>query len=109
VRVGDALRDGLEGADRPTELLALAREARGQRASLLVETTAATRRVPRRWALRAIGTRSRALNREAVALAQRLAAEPAGAARWIGKDALKALTKPALIQRLSARTPPGTQ
>ena len=53
------------------------------------------------WALRAIGTRSRTLHQAALTLAQQLAAEPSGPARWIGKDALKALTKPALIQKLT--------
>ena len=43
------------------------------------------------WALRAIGRRGRELRAAAAALAQRLAASPKGAARWVGKDALSAI------------------
>jgi 3-methyladenine DNA glycosylase AlkD len=53
------------------------------------------------WALRAVGMRSRTLHRASLTLAQRLAAEPAAPARWVGKDALKALTKPALLEKLA--------
>ena len=45
------------------------------------------------WALRSIGRRNAVLNSAAVALAHRLAASPAAAPRWIGKDALRDLTK----------------
>ncbi len=45
------------------------------------------------WALRAVGNRSPELHAEAFALAQRLAATPAGSARWIGKSALRELAK----------------
>ena len=45
------------------------------------------------WALRSIGRRNALLNSAAVALAHRLAASPAAAPRWIGKDALRDLTK----------------
>jgi len=54
------------------------------------------------WALRRIGRRNAALNAAAVTLARRLAASPEAAARWIGKDALKDLTKPAVVRRLAA-------
>ena len=56
------------------------------------------------WALRLIGRRNRALNTAALAVSQRLCASPNAAARWIGKDALKDLTRPAVIQRLKTRT-----
>jgi len=52
------------------------------------------------WALRGIGHRNRALNRAAVELAQRLAGSEDPAARWIGKDALRDVTRPALLRRL---------
>jgi 3-methyladenine DNA glycosylase AlkD len=42
-------------------------------------------------ALRAIGTRNRELNAAAVVVAQRLAALPRAAERWVGKDALRNL------------------
>ena len=46
------------------------------------------------WALRAIGLRkSPALKAAALETARRLAASPQPSARWIGKDALRALTK----------------
>jgi 3-methyladenine DNA glycosylase AlkD len=44
------------------------------------------------WALRAIGIRSPGLKTAAIALAKRLAASPQPSARWVGKDALRALT-----------------
>jgi 3-methyladenine DNA glycosylase AlkD len=45
------------------------------------------------WALRRIGTRSPALKTEALAVAKRLSESPAAAARWIGRDALRDLSK----------------
>ena len=45
-------------------------------------------------ALRAIGKRSRKLNAAAVAVAKRLAESPDAAPRWVGKDALRELTRP---------------
>jgi len=45
------------------------------------------------WALRAIGGRNRALRAVALTLARRLADSPLAAARWVGKDALRALSK----------------
>jgi len=54
------------------------------------------------WALRGIGRRNRKLHAAAVALAQRLAASTQSAARWIGKDALRDLTKPAVMKRMRA-------
>jgi len=52
------------------------------------------------WALRLIGRRNRALNTHAVAVARRLAASPDGAARWVGKGALKELTSPLVMRQL---------
>ncbi len=54
-------------------------------------------------ALRAIGKRNRALHTAAVAVARRLADSPNATARWVGKDALRELTSPAMIQRLGHR------
>ena len=51
------------------------------------------------WALRAVGRRNRALNAAAVALARRLAESPEGAARWVGKDALREFAKVAARRR----------
>ena len=53
-------------------------------------------------ALRAIGKRNVALNAAAVAVARRLADSPDAAPRWIGKDALRELTSPAVTRRLKA-------
>jgi len=55
------------------------------------------------WALRLIGRRNAALNAEAVALSRRLAAADQPAARWIGRGALKELTSPLVVRRLSTR------
>jgi len=55
------------------------------------------------WALRGVGRRSRALNIEAVAIARRLVESPNPAARWIGRDAFKELTSPAVVKRLAKR------
>jgi 3-methyladenine DNA glycosylase AlkD len=54
------------------------------------------------WALRAIGGRNPQLNAAAVAVAQRLAASAQPAARWIGKDALRQLARPAAARRIAA-------
>jgi 3-methyladenine DNA glycosylase AlkD len=53
-------------------------------------------------ALRAIGKRNRALNAAAVTVARRLAGSENQAARWIGRDALRELTSPAIARRLKA-------
>jgi 3-methyladenine DNA glycosylase AlkD len=47
-------------------------------------------------ALRATGKRNPALRAAAVAVARRLAASPDGAARWVGKDALRELAGPSV-------------
>ena len=53
------------------------------------------------WALRAIGRRNRALNAAAVAVAERLSVAPEPAARWVGKDVLREITRPAVTRRLA--------
>ena len=53
-------------------------------------------------ALRATGKRNRALNAAATIVARRLADSEDDTARWIGKDALRELTSPALATRLKA-------
>jgi 3-methyladenine DNA glycosylase AlkD len=55
------------------------------------------------WALRAVGRRNAALHAAAVKVARRLADSPEAAPRWVGKDALRELTRPAVIRRLAAR------
>jgi 3-methyladenine DNA glycosylase AlkD len=55
------------------------------------------------WALRGVGRRNRALHGPAVAAARRLAASDAASARWVGKDALRELTSPAVTKRLKGR------
>ena len=47
----------------------------------------------------AIGKRNRALNSAAVVVARRLADSKDATARWVGKDALRELTSPALTTR----------
>jgi 3-methyladenine DNA glycosylase AlkD len=55
------------------------------------------------WALRTIGHRSRTLNVAAIELARRLVESPDAPARWIGRDALRDLTRPLVQQRLARR------
>jgi 3-methyladenine DNA glycosylase AlkD len=55
------------------------------------------------WALRSIGRRSLALHKAAVRVARRLADSKSASARWVGKDALRDLTQPAVVRRLEAR------
>jgi 3-methyladenine DNA glycosylase AlkD len=55
------------------------------------------------WALRAVGRRNQALNAAALEVARRLAESPEAAARWVGKDAFRELTSPAVRRRLVAR------
>ena len=55
------------------------------------------------WALRAVGERNTALNAAALALAHRLADSDSPSARWVGKDALRQLCKPAVLRRLAKR------
>lgn len=51
------------------------------------------------WALRGVGHRSPALHAAAVRMARRLAASSEPAARWLGKDALRDLLRPAVVRR----------
>jgi 3-methyladenine DNA glycosylase AlkD len=60
------------------------------------------------WALRGIGHRSPDLHASAVALAGRLADSPDAAPRWVGKDALRDLTRAAVIRKVAARRRPAT-
>ena len=53
-------------------------------------------------ALRAIGKRNRALNSTAVMVGRRLANSNDATARWVGRDALRELTSPAVTRRLKA-------
>jgi 3-methyladenine DNA glycosylase AlkD len=51
-------------------------------------------------ALRAIGKRNRALNAAAAAVARRLADSKDATEKWVGRDALRELTSPAVTRRL---------
>ena len=52
------------------------------------------------WALRSIGQRT-GFEEAALTVAKRLAASPEPAARWVGKDAVRDLTKPARARKAS--------
>jgi len=99
-RAAFALLASLAGHDRSAGDEAFAR------ALLLIERDAADERnfVKKAvsWALRGVGRRSAALHAAAVALARRLSAAPEPAARWVGRDALKDLTRPAVAARFAA-------
>ena len=56
-------------------------------------------------ALRATGKRNVPLNTAAVTVARRLAESDDDSARWVGKDALRELTSPALAKRLAHTRP----
>jgi 3-methyladenine DNA glycosylase AlkD len=55
------------------------------------------------WALRQIGKRNLVLNAAAVIVAGRLAQAPDAASRWVGKDALRELTRESTRHRLRMR------
>lgn len=55
------------------------------------------------WALRSIGSRSPALNAAAVQLATKLSKSGNAAERWVGKDALRDITRPLVQKKLAAR------
>ncbi len=56
------------------------------------------------WALRSIGGRSVALHAAALALAERLSAAKAAPARWVGKDAVRDLSRPLIAARVARKT-----
>jgi 3-methyladenine DNA glycosylase AlkD len=58
------------------------------------------------WALRRIGGRSLALHAAALALAKRLAASDQASCRWVGKDAIRDLSRPMVRARLARRPRP---
>ena len=51
------------------------------------------------WALRSVGHRSRDLNARATDLARRLAESTNPAERWIGRDVIRDITRPAVMKR----------
>jgi 3-methyladenine DNA glycosylase AlkD len=55
------------------------------------------------WALRGIGHRNSDLHAAAMAVASRLAESNEAPARWVGKDALRDLTRPAVIRKVAPR------
>lgn len=55
------------------------------------------------WALRQIGKRSMELHKPALALAEKLAASDDRTERWIGKDAVRELTNPKVLERLAKK------
>jgi 3-methyladenine DNA glycosylase AlkD len=55
------------------------------------------------WALRRIGHRSPRLHATAMATARRLAASERASCRWVGKDALRDLSRPAVRAKLARR------
>ncbi len=55
------------------------------------------------WALRQIGKRNRALNRDAIAAAKRIRKIDSRSARWIAADALRELESDAVRERLKSK------
>jgi 3-methyladenine DNA glycosylase AlkD len=56
------------------------------------------------WALRSVGHRNLALHTKAVVLATRLTGSKDSTARWIGKDALRDLMRPAVRRRVGDKS-----
>ena len=56
------------------------------------------------WALRSIGSRNVALHTAGLALAERLAASKDASARWVGKDALRDLSRPLIATRVRKKS-----
>jgi 3-methyladenine DNA glycosylase AlkD len=56
------------------------------------------------WALRSVGSRSTALNTASIQLAKKLAASEDATERWVGKDALRDITRPMVRERSKRRT-----
>jgi 3-methyladenine DNA glycosylase AlkD len=56
------------------------------------------------WALRSIGSRNVALHAAAIALATRLAASTTAPVRWVGKDALRDLSRPLIAARVAKKS-----
>ena len=54
------------------------------------------------WALRLMGRRNLELNQAVLKVAGRLAASSQAAERWVGKDTIKDLSRPAVVRRLKA-------
>jgi hypothetical protein len=55
------------------------------------------------WALRGLGHRSRPLHAAALELARELAASDNPGERWVGKDALRDITRPLVVAKISRR------
>lgn len=52
------------------------------------------------WALRAVGGKRAELHPHCLAMAERLAASKNAAERWVGKDTLRDITRPAVVAKL---------
>ena len=55
------------------------------------------------WALRGVGHRSKALHSASLDLANKLAASDDKTKRWIGKDTIRDITRPAILKRVASR------
>lgn len=55
------------------------------------------------WALRHIGHRNAALHAAAVRMATKLSNSDDAAKRWVGRDALRDITRPAVIKKVGAK------
>ena len=95
-----ALHDKTEGDRRFPDSLALIERAATDERNFVKKGVS--------WALRTVGRRNAGLHAAAVKLAKRLSASPEPAAKWVGKDALRDLTRPAVIGQLAARGRRGT-
>jgi 3-methyladenine DNA glycosylase AlkD len=89
---GLTVHDKAAGDERYTEGLRLIEQAAGDERHFVKKVV--------NMALRAVGKRNLALNAAAIATAQRLAASPDAAPRWIGKNALAELNSASVKRRV---------
>jgi 3-methyladenine DNA glycosylase AlkD len=93
---GLALHDKAAADESFVRLLPLIRSAAGDDRNFVKKGVS--------WALRVIGSRNEPLHREALALAQQLAASADRTARWVGNDAVRDLSRPLILSRVAARS-----
>ena len=55
------------------------------------------------WALRGLGHRSQTLHAKAIKTATALATSENAAERWVGRDVLRDITRPAVMKKLRSR------
>jgi 3-methyladenine DNA glycosylase AlkD len=89
---GVALHDKQRSDDDFLHALDLIEEAAGDERNFVKKGVS--------WALRSVGHRNRKLHAASLSLSRKLAASSDPTARWVGKDALRDLTRPQVAKKL---------